>query len=71
MCGRIGLLTLLPQYVILRNQLFESLSWLPNNIIIDINLLLCGNENLTERENELIFDSVFEYIKKSKRFLAV
>ena len=60
-----------PQYVILRNQLFESLSWLPNNIIIDINLLLCGNENLTERENELIFDSVFEYIKKSKRFLAV
>ena len=34
-------------------------------------ILLCGNENLTERENELIFNSVFEYIKKSKRFLAV
>ena len=35
----------------------------------DIELLTCGNDNLTYEQNCIIFKYVFDYIKCSKRFL--
>ena len=49
------------------NEINEFMQW--QNI--DIILLTCGDENLTYADNCRLFDIVFNFIKKSKRFLIV
>jgi hypothetical protein len=38
---------------------------------LDLNLLIFGNSNLTNEQNELVLKKVFDYIRKSERFLIV
>ena len=38
---------------------------------LDLTLLTCGNPTLPYEQNEIIFKHVFEYIKRSERFLIV
>ena len=59
------------RYVNLRVNLFDHLNWLPNDCNLDLKLITCGNDSLTNEQNEQIFKHVFEYIKKSNRFLIV
>jgi hypothetical protein len=49
--------------------LFQNLNWLPNYCALDLTLLTCGNPTLPYEQNEIIFKHVFEYIKRSERFL--
>ena len=58
-------------YIDNRTALFQNLSWLPETCRVDVILLTRGHNGLSTEENELIFKHVFEYIKKSKRFLLV
>ena len=58
-------------YTNIRLNLFLNLNWLPADCLIDLQLLTCGCSELTEEQNELIFKYVFEFIKKTKRFLIV
>ena len=58
-------------YAQIRVTLLQNLSWLPENCRLDLNLLTSGNTALTVEQNENIFKHVFEYIKKTKRFLLV
>jgi hypothetical protein len=44
-------------------------SWLPNDCAIDLKLLTSGSPILSNEQNENIFKHVFEYIKRSERFL--
>ena len=60
-----------PRYINLRLRLLNKLDWLPNDLYLDVDLLTRGSRLLTRQENERIFQSVFEYIKKSERFLVV
>ena len=53
----------------MRYKLFHNLSWLPNDSAIDLRLLTSGNPILSNEQNEIIFKYVFEYIKRSERFL--
>jgi hypothetical protein len=53
----------------MRYKLFHSLSWLPNDCAIDLKLLTSGNPILSNEQNEIIFKHVYEYIKRSERFL--
>ena len=53
----------------MRYKLFHNLSWLPNDCAIDLRLLTSGNPILSNEQNEIIFKYVFEYIKRSERFL--
>jgi hypothetical protein len=46
------------------------LNWLPNYCALDLTLLTCGNPTLPYEQNEIIFKHVFEYIKRSERFLS-
>jgi hypothetical protein len=48
-----------------------SIRWLPNYCALDLTLLTCGNPTLPYEQNEIIFKHVFEYIKRSERFLIV
>ena len=54
-----------------RTTLFDKLRWLPNEIIINVELLTCGSTELTYEQNVKVFKCVCEYIKKSDRFLIV
>jgi hypothetical protein len=49
----------------------DNLNWLPNYCALDLTLLTCGNPTLPYEQNELIFKHLFEYIKRSERFLVV
>ena len=40
-------------------------------VLLDLTLLTCGNPTLSYEQNEIILKHVFEYIKRSKRFLVV
>jgi hypothetical protein len=55
----------------MRYTLFHNLSWLSNDCAIDLKLLTIGNHILSNEENEIIFKHVFEYIKRTERFLVV
>ena len=54
-----------------RLDLIGSLRWLPNGTNIDLHMLTCGNLELSYEQNISIFREVFEYVKRSKRFLIV
>ena len=56
-------------YANIRYNLFHNLSWLPNDCVIDLKLLTSGNRILSNEQNEIIFKHVFEYIKRSERFV--
>ena len=58
-------------YSNIRHTLFLNLNWLPNYCALDLTLLTCGNPTLPYEQNEIIFKHVFEYIKRSERFLVV
>ena len=58
-----------PFYNESRELLFNSLNWLPVGCHLDLDLLVSGNSMLTNKQNEMIFNKVFDYIKKSGRFL--
>ena len=58
-------------YSNIRHTLFQNLNWLPNYCVLDLTLLTCGNPTLSYEQNEIIFKHVFEYIKRSERFLVV
>ena len=58
-------------YSNVRHTLFQNLSWLPNYCVLDLTVLTCGNPTLSNEQNEIIFKHVFEYIKRSERFLVV
>ena len=58
-------------YSNIRHTLFQNLNWLPNYCALDLTLLTCGNPTLPYEQNEIIFKHVFEYIKRSERFLVV
>lgn len=60
-----------PIYTNLRQCLLNTLDWLPQGCLLDVELVTCGSSLLTEQENEKLFKSVFDYIKKSERFLVV
>ena len=57
-----------PTYADIRTVLFDKLSFLP---VIDHHLLTSGIAELSTAQNETIFKHVFDYIKRSKRFLLV
>ena len=56
-------------YANMRYTLFHNLSGLPNDCGIDLKLLTSGNPILSNEQNKIIFMHVFEYIKRSERFL--
>ena len=58
-------------YSNIRHTLFQNLNWLPNYCALDLTLLTCGNPTLPYEQNEIIFKHVFEYIKRSERFLVI
>ena len=58
-------------YSNIRHTLFQNLNWLPNYCALDLTLSTCGNPTLSYEQNEIIFKHVFEYIKRSDRFLVV
>lgn len=60
-----------PLYNGIRNDLLNCLDWLPNDCHLDLNLLIFGNSTLTNEQNELVLKKVFDYIRKSERFLIV
>lgn len=60
-----------PNYTQIRYTLMQNLLWLPNDYAINLQLLTSGNSNLTDDQNETIFKHVYEYIKKSERFLII
>ena len=49
----------------------HDLSCLRNNCVIDLYCLTSGNPILSTEQNEIICKHLFEYIKKSERFLVV
>ena len=51
--------------------MFHSLSWLPNDCAIDLKRVPSGNHIFSNEESEIVFKHVFEYIKRSERFLVV
>ena len=57
------------KYSEIRNDLFLSISDLSQ--LINTLLLTSGSETLSYADNCFIFDSVFRFIKRSKRFLIV
>jgi hypothetical protein len=57
------------KYSEIRNDLFLSISDLSQ--LINTSLLTSGSETLSYADNCFIFDSVFRFIKRSKRFLIV
>jgi hypothetical protein len=60
-----------PLYSGIRNDLLNCLDWLLNDCHLDLNLLFFGNSILTNEQNELVLKKVFDYIRKSERFLIV
>ena len=60
-----------PLYNEIRNDLLNCLDWLPNDCHLDLNLIFFCNSTLTNEQNELVLKKVFDYIRKSERFLIV
>ncbi len=60
-----------PLHTAQRQRLLNELNWLPENFIINVNLLTKGDAKLTNEQNILIFKASQDYIKASKRFLIV
>ena len=60
-----------PLYNGIRNDQLNCLDLLPNDCHLDLNLLIFGNSTLTNEQNELVLKKVFDYIRKSERFLIV
>ena len=60
-----------PMYNGIRNDLLNCLDWLPSGCHLDLNLLIFGNSTLTNEQNELALKKVFDYIRKSERYLIV
>lgn len=58
-----------PIYTDIRAILLQNLSELNLLIEINVNILINGDDSLTNETNIAIFDEVLNYIKKSKRFL--
>jgi hypothetical protein len=56
-------------YANMRYKWFHNLSWLPTDCAICFKLLTSGNPIFSNEQNEIIFKHVFEYIKRSGRFL--
>ena len=56
-------------YTDLRITLLNKLNWLPDDCILDLNLLTCGSNLISNEQNEYVFRCVYEYIKKTERFL--
>jgi hypothetical protein len=57
------------RYLIIRTALFNNLNWFPADCNVVSRLLACGNDKLTYDQNVDIFNYVFEYTRKSNRFL--
>ena len=54
-----------PIYAAYRDKMLRTL----NNItVVNINILLFGNKELTLSDNKLIFDAIFLYLTETKRF---
>ena len=60
-----------PIYIQARTILIGTINRDTTCYTLDIELLTCGNGNLTDEQNCIIFKYVFDYIKCSKRFLIV
>ena len=60
-----------PIYIQARTILIGTIYRVTTCYTLDIELLTCGNGNLTDEQNCIIFNYVFDYIKCSKRFLIV
>ena len=58
-------------YSNIRHTLFQNLNWLPTYCVLDLTLLTCGNPTLSYEQNGIMVKHVFEYIKRSERFLVV
>ena len=58
-------------YSNIRHTLFQNLNWLPTYCVLDLTLLTCGNPTLSYEQNVIMVKHVFEYIKRSERFLVV
>ena len=58
-----------PLYNDNRDTMLNNLQWLPEHIIINVNLLTRGSDELSEQENISLLKEVFKYIKGSRRFL--
>ena len=56
-------------YTDLRITLLNKLNWLPDDCNLDLNLLTCGSNLISNEQNEYVFRCVYEYIKKTERFL--
>ena len=56
-------------YTDLRISLLNKLNWLPDDCNLDLNLLTCGSNLISNEQNEYVFRCVYEYIKKTERFL--
>ena len=54
-----------------REILMNNLRWLPDDLILNVKLLASGNPNLSYEKNVNIFKHVFEFIKRSERFLVM
>ena len=60
-----------PLYNGIRNDPLNCLDWLPNDCHLNLNLLIVGNSTFTNLQNELVLKKVFDYIRKSERFMIV
>ena len=60
-----------PIYLKPRTTLIDNLNMVTTGYTLDIKFLTCGNVNLTYEQNCILFKYVFDYIKRSKRFLIV
>ena len=60
-----------PFYLNERAILFNGLSWLPEGCDLDLTLLVFGRDTLSYDQNVQIVKQVFNFIKRSKRFLVV
>ena len=60
-----------PKYDAPRRDLLEKLNTLLPIELLNLKLLLNGNESLSQDKNQMIVTYVHEFIKKSKRFLVV
>jgi hypothetical protein len=60
-----------PIYIQARTILIGNINRVTTCYTLDIEFLICGNDNLTYEQNCIIFKYVFDYIKCSKIFLIV
>ena len=58
-----------PMYTVEREQMIDTIHQQIDNI--DINTILYGNESISIEQNQIIFQTVHEYIKNSGRFTNV